>query len=282
MLDGDRPAAQQQYRRVGAALGQLFVWLVRRRGLVARRQSRHRDEASATEPARERVLSDAELVAIWNALDDRNCCTVQQSNSGGDYAALVRLLILTGARRQEVGGMCWSELDLSIPNWNSDSPKTVVDAGTWTLPAARSKNHRAHTITLPPAALDIIRSVPRRKCDQLFGSLWGEHRGFQTWGRSKQRLDAKLRFSEQEFQPWTLHDLRRTVATKMADIGIEPHVIEATLNYHSGFRSGVSGVYNRSSYSLQIATALARWSEYVAALVEGRASSNVVAIKTRV
>ena len=55
--------------------------------------------------------------------------------------------------------MCWSELDL--------------DAGIWTLPAARSKNNRAHTITLPPAALEIIRSVPRRACDQLFGSLVG-------------------------------------------------------------------------------------------------------------
>ena len=200
--------------------------------------------------ARDRVLSDHELRAIWNACGD------------DDHGRIVRLLILTGARRQEVGGMCWSELDL--------------DAGTWTLPAARSKNHRAHTITLPPAAHDIIKSVPRRKCDELFGSLWGSHRGFQIWGRNKSNLDGRL----PEVQAWTLHDLRRTVATRMGDLGIEPHIIEATLNHHSGFRGGVAGVYNRSAYTSQIATALQRWAEHVIALAEGRAS-NVIALPAR-
>jgi integrase len=206
----------------------------------------------ARNPARERVLSDAELAAIWRACGD------------DDHGKIVKLLILLGARRQEVGGMCWSELDL--------------DAGTWTLPSGRSKNHRSHTISLPEAALDIIRSVPKRACDQLFGSLWGSHRGFQLWGRSKAALDAKLRFSEHEFQPWRLHDLRRTVATRMADLGIEPHVVEATLNHHSGFRSGVAGVYNRSPYSLQIASALQRWAEHIEALTGG----NVIALKARI
>ena len=71
------------------------------------------------------------------------------------------------------------------------------------------------------------------------------------------------------------HDIRRTVATRMADIGIEPHVIEAALNHFSGHRRGVAGVYNRSTYEPQIKTALARWSEHVIALVEGRASNIV-------
>jgi integrase len=230
-------------------------------------------------PARDRVLSDQELRAIWNACgDDRDLSTVDKSNlfpakfreqtSGGDYAAIVRLLILTGARRQEVGGLCWSELDL--------------DAGTWTLPSARSKNHRSHCITLPPAALDIIRSVPKRACDELFGSLWGSRRGFQLWGRSKAALDARLKKtspSVTSFQPWRLHDLRRTVATRMADIGIEPHVVEATLNHHSGFRSGVAGTYNRSSYAPQIASALTRWASHVAALIAG---PNVIALAARI
>jgi integrase len=98
-----------------------------------------------------------------------------------------------------------------------------------------------------------------------------------TWSRHKARLDRRLGFE----RPWTLHDLRRSVATRMADIGVEPHVIEATLNHHSGFRSGVAGTYNRSAYTPQIAAALARWSAHVAVLVENR-TSNVVALQSRV
>jgi integrase len=209
-------------------------------------------------PPRERVLSDSELAAIWNACAD------------DDHARIVRLLILTGARRSEVGDICWSELDL--------------DAGIWTLPAARSKNHRTHAITLPPAALEIIRSVPRRACDQLFGSLRGELRGFAIWGRGKDRLDARLKTKspsgEIVFQPWRLHDIRRTVATGMINLGVEPHHVEAVLNHHSGHRAGISGVYNRSPYTAQIASALARWAAHIDDLLADRAS-NVIALSAR-
>jgi integrase len=187
---------------------------------------------------RDRVLDDAELVAIWKAC-------------GGDDDAgrIIRLLILLGARRQEVGGMASSELDLG--------------AGIWTLPAGRSKNHREHTITLPTAALKIVESVPRTGRDQLFGDWAGS--GFTGWNNAKAELDRRL-----AGKPWRLHDIRRTVATRMADIGIEPHVIEACLNHYSGHRRGVAGVYNKSSYERAVAAALARWSEHVLALVEGR------------
>jgi integrase len=204
--------------------------------------------------ARDRVLSDHELRATWNACGD------------DDHGRIVRLLILTGARRQEVGGICWSELDL--------------DAGTWTLPAKRSKNHRSHCITLPPAALEIVRNVPKRACDQLFGSLWGEHRGFAIWGRNKAELDARLKCKSPsgEMQPWRLHDLRRTVATAMINLGVEPHHVEAVLNHHSGHRAGIGGVYNRSPYTAQIASALAMWAAHVAALV----GDNVIALAARI
>jgi integrase len=204
-----------------------------------------------TEPMpRDRVLTDAELVAIWNACDD------------DDFGRIVRLLILLGSRRQEVGGMRWSELDLA--------------AGTWTLPADRSKNHRAHTVALPGAALAIIAGVPRTHRDHLFGDRASD--GFMSWHRGKQDLDRRL---TGPVKPWRLHDIRRTVATGMADIGIEPHVIEAALNHYSGHRRGVAGVYNRSNYERAVKQALARWSEHVLALVEGR-ESNVVALSQRV
>jgi integrase len=204
-------------------------------------------------PARERVLSDRELAAVWRSCDGDD-----------DFSKIVRLLILLGVRRTEAGGIGWSELDL--------------DAGTWTLPAARSKNYRAHTITLPPAAIAIIESVPRRACDQLFGSLWAPHRGFTVWGRSKAALDARLGFE----LPWLLHDLRRTAATGMIDIGIEPYHVEAVLNHHSGHRGGVSGVYNRSPYTAQIASALARWAAHVNDLIEGRAGKVIALQQARI
>jgi integrase len=191
---------------------------------------------------RERVLTDAELVAVWNGCGD------------DDFGRATRLLILLGSRRSEVGGIRWSEVDL--------------DTGIWTLPAKRSKNHRSHTIALPPQALAIIESVPRTSRDHLFGDR--AHVGFASWSGGKGDLDRRL---GDTVKAWRIHDLRRTTATKMADIGIEPHVIEAALNHFSGHRRGVAGIYNRSTYAGAVAAALVRWSEHVLALVEGRASN---------
>jgi integrase len=169
------------------------------------------------------------------------------------------LLILLGSRRQEIGGMCWSELDLEI--------------GTWTLPAERAKNKHSHTVSLPPPALTIIESVPRTDRDCIFGDHSGA--GFTSWARAKAVLDRHL---AGEVKPWRIHDLRRTVATGMADLGIEPHVIEACLNHYSGHRRGVAGVYNRSSYERAVRAALARWDEHMLSLVEGR-ENKIVALR---
>jgi integrase len=193
---------------------------------------------------RDRVLTDAELVAIWNACGD------------DDHGRIVRLLILLGSRRQEVGGMRWSEIDL--------------DAGTWTLPADRAKNKHPVTVALPRAALAIIESVPLTTRDQLFGSRAAQ--GFSHWGSAKADLDRRLAGT---VRSWRVHDIRRTVATRMADIGIEPHVIEACLNHYSGHRRGVAGTYNRSAYERAVKAALARWSDHVLSLVEGRRSKIV-------
>ena len=221
------------------ALSALFAWAIAD-GLLGNGANpvdgSHRPEDP---PPRERVLADSELVAIWHA-----CVT-------DDYGRIIRLLTLLGNRRQEVGGLRWSELDLK--------------AGTWTLPPERSKNNRAHAVALPPAALSIIKSVPRTDRDHLFGDRAGA--GFTTWSRAKLDIDRRLAGA---VKPWRVHDIRRTVATRMADIGIEPHIIEACLNHYSGHRRGVAGVYNRSSYERAVKAALARWGEHVLALVEGR------------
>jgi integrase len=194
-------------------------------------------------PARARVLSDDELGAIWRACLD----------SG--YGRIIKLLVITAARREEVGGICRTELDA---------------AGTWTIPAKRSKNGRQHVLPLPPAALDIIAEVDRIDGrDHLFGG--GADRGFQRWSASKRELDARAGVTG-----WTVHDIRRTVATRMADIGIQPHVIEAVLNHQSGQKRGPAGVYNRSTYEREVRTALATWAEHVLALVERRENKVVI------
>jgi integrase len=119
---------------------------------------------------------------------------------------------------------------------------------------------------LPPAAWDIIDTVPRMAHrDHLFGVR--AERGFVCWGAAKADLDAKL---GDRVAPWTLHDLRRTVATRMADLGIAPHIIEEVLGHsRSGHKRGVAGVYNRASYAREVKAALALWADHMRALAQG-------------
>jgi integrase len=222
--------------RARATLGTFYTWCLRM-GLVE-----HNPTIGVIQPedtkGRSRVLSDAELATVWVAGDD-------------DFGKIVKLLVLTGCRRQEVGGMRWSELD--------------AEAGTWTIPAERSKNGRAHELPLPPDAWDIINGVPPMASrDQLFGTR--APGGFVYWSEGKRRLNARLGAA---VAPFVLHDLRRTVATRMADLGVQPHIIEQILNHQSGHKAGPAGIYNRSSYDREVRAALALWADHVRVLVEG-------------
>jgi integrase len=187
-----------------------------------------------TAPARERVLTDDELRKVWNACGD------------DDFGKIVRLLILTGCRRGEVGGLRWSEIDM--------------DAGTITIPGTRTKNKRAHTLPITDAMRAIIESVPRRvdrEC--LFGETAAV--GFTGW-------NSMLTFNS-GVKDWTLHDLRRTVATGMANLDVDPHIVEAALNHASGHKAGVAGTYNRAKYVPQIARAFGLWCDHVHSVVTG-------------
>ena len=187
---------------------------------------------------RERVLSDSELASIWKACDD-----------GSEYGKIIRLLILLGARRSEIGGIAHRELDLG--------------RGVWTLPASRSKNKNKHELPLMPMAMDIIKSVPHMVSRD---SLFGVHvNRFTAWGRNKIALDQRSGVTDS----WCVHDVRRTVATRMADIGIAPHVIEEILNHRSGHKAGPAGVYNRSRYPNEVRAALATWEDYVSSITQG-------------
>jgi integrase len=163
------------------ALSSMFTWALRQ-GLAENNPvlATHR---AIENVARDRVLSDAELVAVWNACRD------------DDYGRIVKLLILTGQRRAEVGGIVEGELDLG--------------ARRWLIPSERTKNAKAHDVPLSDQAIEILRDAPRRAGT---ASLFSDSRhGFSGWSKAKTALDARATGVE----PWRLHDLRRTAATRM-------------------------------------------------------------------
>jgi integrase len=204
-------------------------------------------------PSRDRTLSDQELLAIWKATGEET-----------DFNRIVRLLITTGQRRSEVGGMAWTEVD--------------VEHGTWTIPKERAKNGREHSLPLGSLSREIIASMPQVVGrDLLFGAR--TDRGFSSWAEHKKALDARL---GDQFRPWVLHDLRRSTATRLCDIGVEPHVVEQILNHQSGTRRGISGsggVYNKSKYPRAVENAVAAWDRHLRALTEGREQRKVIPMR---
>lgn len=103
-------------------------------------------------------------------------------------------------------------------------------------------------------------------------------RGFSGWSIAELQLDRRIA-AEPKAAPWQLHDLRRTAATRMADLGVLPHVIEAVLNHIGGHKAGVAGIYNRALYSAEKRQALDMWSAHLEALIAGAAASNVIALR---
>jgi integrase len=201
------------------------------------------------EAPRNRVLSGDELARIWRATDDQ-----------AQYSAIVRLLALTGCRREEIGGLSWSEVDL--------------DAAVIRLPPPRTKSARALDLPLSPAAIAILESQPRQEGrDFVFGET--TRRGFRGWSQGKVTLDSRVKL-----EPFVLHDLRRTMSTAMnGELGVAPHVVEACLGHVTG-HSAIARVYNRASYLAEKRAAFLLWGEHIAALVEDR-PAKVVAFSGR-
>jgi integrase len=204
---------------------------------------------------RDRVLSDDELRAIWTTLPD-----AALSDQTRD---IVRLLFLTGQRSGEVCGMACGEID--------------ADRAIWTIPGSRTKNGLTHVVPLAPAALAIIEGWLDKAGEEDDAPLFtrvGEP--FESNAIAK-ATRLKLQVSG---RPWTPHDIRRTVATGMAGLGIAPHIIEAVLNHLSGFRAGVAGVYNRNRYEPEKRRALDIWSEHMSAVISD-SPSKIISLPKR-
>ena len=226
--------------RARASLSALFSWAMGE-GLTENNPVVGTNKA-AEEVSRDHVLRDAELAAIWKACRD------------DDYGRIVRLLILTGQRRDEVGAMSWSEIH--------------EEKALWAIPKERTKNGLPHDVPLSDAALEILHSAPHRDGRALiFGDGAG---GFQGWSKAKAALDKRIAEAGTKVRSWRLHDLRRTTATRLGELGTLPHVVEAILNHISGHKAGVAGVYNRATYAKEKRDALDRWTENVLELVRER------------
>jgi len=264
IVDSGRPI---RANRVFAAFRKMCRWALSR-GIIDRGPCEGVTAPTAETP-RDRVLSDDEIRLVWRAFE----------SVGWPFGPFAQLLLLTGARRGEVAGMRWSELD-------------DLSARTWTLPAARSKNRRDHVIPLSDAAVRIIEGLPHIGDGK--GSLVFTTTGVTAisgFSHVKATIDrAILEGLKDEaaargenpaetkaFEPWTLHDLRRTVATNLQRLGVKLEVTEAVLNHVSGSRAGIVGVYQRHGYTAEKRKALEAWARRLEAIVSGEFEGKIVA-----
>jgi integrase len=202
-------------------------------------------KAPAEEKSRDRILTDQELRAVWQA-----------AGQLGVYGSLVRLLILTGQRRGEISGLTWAEIDLD---------KRLIS-----LPRERVKNDRAHEVPLSQQAVALIEALPRNSEQYALSLRGGLMNGF---GKLKNRLDKACGVAD-----WTLHDLRRTAATGMARLGVSLPVVEKVLNHTSGSFAGIVGIYQRHDFAGEKRRALDLWSSHIATIV---ADKPVVSLRSK-
>jgi integrase len=244
MVDRGAPVMAKQTH---STVRKLLNWAVDRGVISASPCLRIPPPARAND--RDRVLSDDELRSVWNGCD----------RLGWPFCHVVRLLMLTGQRREEIATMRWPDID--------------IGAASWTLPRSSTKNKRGHEVPLAPAVVSILKALPKVH-DELV---------FTTNGRvpvagssiAKRRLDTAVATQRADaslppIADWHLHDLRRTMASGMARLRIAPHVIEKVLNHQSGVISGVAAIYNRHSYQDEKRQALETWSSHVSRLVSKR------------
>lgn len=254
--------------RLLAALRKFFNWCVERDLLATSPCAGVKPPSPET--SRERILSDPEIALVWRA----------SAAIGQPFGPFVRLLLLTGQRRQEVAKMRTSEID--------------PEKKTWTLSGVRTKNGDLHAVPLSKLAAETLASVPRisGKPDYIFTTGPSSKAPADDpapplvpvsgFSRAKSRLDAAM-LAEQKRQavqrghdpseiealpPWSFHDLRRTFTSGLAALGVPLPVAEAAINHRSGVLSGVVRTYQRYNYAAERRDAFERWAAHVQSVVD--------------
>ena len=230
--------------RARSTLSKFYVWAIGE-GLCDNNPVVGTNKRDENDP-RERSLSDAETAAVWLGAAD------------SDYGRILKLLLLTGCRRSEIGDLKWSELD--------------TKARTITLPRERTKNHQQHVVPLSDAAMAILASIERRDRDYVFGR--SRAGGFCGWSKGKTDFDQAVKLKE----PWTVHDLRRTVRTGLGQLGIQPHIAEAVLNH---IPPKLIRTYDRNKYESEKRAALEQWATHLKTVVAQATGANVTALRNR-
>jgi integrase len=262
----DRPKGAAMAGRTAAYGRAAFAWAMKR-GAV--RVNPFADLPVAKSAGRrERVLTDSEIAEAWRAAGE----------AGSPYGTIVRLLILTGQRRGEVAGICGNEIS--------------EDLKTWTLPGGRTKNGSVHVVPLSSAARDLLEGLLPKDGTEAKRVLneWRATGGlvlpgaagtsFSGWSKATRSLHNAIMAARVKatieagskappLVPWTLHDLRRTVATGLQRLGVRLEVTEAVLNHISGTRGGIRGVYQQHDWAAEKRAALDAWAAHVLAAAEG-------------
>ena len=230
--------------RLLAALRKLFNWAVSR-GIITASPCAG-ISAPHRERSRDRVLSDDELVSIIKAAREL----------GGAFGGIVQMLVFTAQRRNEVSETTWGELEL--------------DKCLWTIPGERTKNGKPQFVHLSDQAKAVLERTPT--VGEFVYTSNGK-KPFSGFSKAKRRLDEVSGVTD-----WRLHDVRRTVTTGMASLGIAPHVADKVMNHQSGTISGVAAVYQRHEFLEERKTALEAWGRHVQSLIDGADRGNVVYI----
>lgn len=241
-------------RHLAAVLSSLFKWLKAHRRIKVNPAL----ELEKPLPSRQRrrVLTDAELREVWLACDGIG--TTPGQNSTAPWGAFIKTLILSAARRNEIARLVDSE---------------IVD-GMIALPERRSKNNLPHHIPLTPLALEVLEGIQRIPgCKYLFSSNGKSPiSGFSKLKIELDKIIARNRIANgvtEPMEPWRLHDLRRTASTRMNDLGVLPHHVEAILNHVSGSaKAGVAGTYNVSKYDREKRAGLELWANHILSIVQ--------------
>ena len=262
VIDKVKARSEAAARLLFVDLRPFFKWAVERELMETNPASEMKPPAAAIK--RDRVLENQEVSAFWRAA----------SETSWPFASIYKLLLLTGARREEVAGMKWSELDL--------------DARVWMLPGTRTKNKRDHRIPLAPQAIDLLDRLGIAAIKAGFGyedsdivfSTTG-HSAPSGFSKAKKALDAKMNaILGARFKDWRIHDLRRTCATVMENLGIDTRVVETALNHVSGTKAGIVGVYQRAEHREAVAAAFRAWGAFIEQLVSGDAPASNVTLFT--